>query len=173
MTNPPPQGQNPFSQGQNPYGQQPQGGPYGQQPPQGGYPQQGAPQQGSPYFNQGAPVAPQQPRRGFRQYLRGAALVLGVIVIAGGWWASRDDAQAAAVGDCMHRGSSSTSSPDLEVVDCGDAKAQYKVLAKVDGNYTQMSADAKCKEEAEGFQYSYTQTGDGENFLLCLQDYSK
>ncbi|MGP4008053.1 LppU/SCO3897 family protein [Streptomyces sp. 4N124] len=165
MTTPPPQGQNPFAQGQNPYGQ-PQGqAPY---PPQGGYPQQGA----SPY----APVPPQPSGRKL-SFKTIKNIVIGVVVIGvviGGILASRDDANTAAVGDCMHRGSTSDSNPDLEVVECGSADAEYVVLAKIEGSYTTDAvASSKCEAKAKDFQYVYTESGDGSDFLLCLKDYAK
>ncbi|WP_367321997.1 hypothetical protein [Streptomyces sp. HUAS ZL42] len=172
MTTPPPQG-NPFAQGQQPYGQ-PQGqAPY---PPQGGYPQQpgqpGFPPQGAaPY----APVPPEQPRRklGFKT-IKNIVIVIAVIGVAiGGYIASRDDANTAKVGDCMHRGNSDDNNPDLEVVDCKSSKAQYVVLAKIEGSYSALTAESKCAEKAKDFQYSYTESGDGSDFLLCLKDYSK
>ncbi|MFG3237314.1 hypothetical protein ACGFZG_36930 [Streptomyces antibioticus] len=151
MSTPPPQGQNPFAQGQ----------------PQAPYP----PQQGAVPF---APV-PQQPRRRVSfKLIKNVVIVVAVLGVAiGGYIASRDDANTAAVGDCMHRGSSSDSNPDLEVVDCTSSQAQYIVLAKVKGTFTALTADSKCEAEAKDFQYSYTETGDGSNFLLCLKDYTK
>ncbi|MGY1580759.1 LppU/SCO3897 family protein [Streptomyces sp. MN13] len=164
MTTPPPQG-NPFAQGQpqgqNPFAQgQPQA-PHGQQP---GFPQQGA------Y----AP-APAQPRRKLSfKTIKNIVIVIAVATAAiGGFIASRDDANTAAVGDCMHRGSSDDNNPDLEVVDCADSKAEYVVLAKVEGSYSALTAESKCAEEAKDFQYSYTESGDGSDFLLCLKDYKK
>ena len=62
------------------------------------------------------------------------------------------------------------SEPDLEVVGCSDAKAQYIVLAKIKGNYSAVTAESKCEEQAKDFQYSYTESGDGSDFLLCLKD---
>lgn len=178
-TPPPPQ----YPQGGNPYGQPqpPQGAnPYGQpQPPQGGNPfgQQGPPQQGGAYPPPGAfpppgaypPPAP--PRRSKFKTIRIIAfVVIGLIVAIGGWIASRNDADTAAVGDCMHRGSASSTNPDLEVVDCTDAKAQYKVLAVISGKYSDTEADAKCTAQAKDFQYAYTESGRGKDFLLCLKD---
>lgn len=173
MTTPPPQG-NPFAQGQNPYGQ-PQGqAPY---PSQGGHPQQpgqpGFPQQGAaPY----APVPPQQPRRkvSFKTIKNVVIIVAAVAVAIGGYLASRDDAETAAVGDCMHRGSTSSTTPDLEVVDCGSSEAQYVVLAKIEGSYTtELSASSKCASEAKDFEYTYTQSSKSNDFLLCLKEYKK
>jgi hypothetical protein len=159
VTTPPPQGQNPFAQGQpaqgNPYGQQPpQGNPYGQQPPQG-YPQQ----PNAPY----APVPPEPPKRNLKKYLRFAIPVVVLVVAVGGWLASRDDAQSAKVGDCMSIGNpNSTTDPDLEVVDCGNSKAAYKVEQK-------KSDDSGCDRTKYA---EYTETGGSSDFTLCLSEYS-
>ncbi|MCX4882080.1 hypothetical protein [Streptomyces sp. NBC_00847] len=173
MSTPPPQGQNPFAQGQQPYGQ-PQGqAPY---PPQGAYPQQpgqpGFPQQGAaPY----ATVPPQPSRKPSFKTIKNIVIVAVVACVAiGGYIASRDDADTAKVGDCMHRGSTSASDPDLEVVDCSSAKAQYVVLAKIKGSYTtEIEFSTKCEAAAKDFKYTYTESGDSSDFLLCLKDYTK
>ncbi|MCL7426232.1 DUF2076 domain-containing protein [Streptomyces sp. NPDC057806] len=156
MTTPPPQGQNPFAQqGQNPYAQ-PQGqAPYPQQP---GFPQQGA----APY----APVPPEQPRRklSFKTIKNIVIGVAVVSVVVGGFIASRDDANTAKVGDCMSISDpDSTTDPGLEVVDCSDSKAAYKVEDKKDGT------TAGCDRT----KYSeYTETGGSDDFTLCLSDYT-
>ncbi|MFF4270559.1 hypothetical protein [Streptomyces sp. NPDC001536] len=163
MTTPPPQGQNPYAQGQQPQA------PY---PPQGGNPfaqGQGVPPQGTvPY----APVPPEQPRRKLSfKTIKNIVIVLAVAGIAiGGYISSRDDANTAAVGDCMHRGSTNDNDPDLEVVDCTSSKAEFTVLAKIEGTFSGSLAETKCAAEAKDFQYVYTETGDGSNFLLCLKD---
>ena len=173
MTTPPPQGQNPFAQGQQPYGQPPQGqapygqqpqAPYGQQPPQG-YPQQpGFPQQGSPYMGPGAPVPPAPSRRPKFKTIKNVVIaVVALVVVVGGYIASRDDADTAKVGDCMSIGNpNSSTDPDLEVVDCGSSKAKYKVEQKKDN-----SGGCDRTKYAE-----YTESGDGKNFTLCLSEYS-
>ncbi|WAX79102.1 LppU/SCO3897 family protein [Streptomyces sp. KMM 9044] len=95
-------------------------------------------------------------------------------VAIGGFLASRDDAHTAAVGDCMHRDSTSDDNPDLEVVDCSSSDAQYEVLAKIDGSFLSGTpASSKCEAEAKNFQYMYTQSDDGTDFLLCLKDHKK
>ncbi len=158
MTTPPPQG-NPFAQGQNPYaqGQPPQGqAPYPQQPGQPGFPQQGAPY---------APVPPQPERKWTFKKVKNivvAVIVIGVVI--GGFIASRDDASSAEVGDCMSIGNpESITDPDLEVVDCSDSKAAYKVAEKQDGT----SANCDRTKYAE-----YTETRKGDSFTLCLAEYS-
>ncbi|MFF5476961.1 hypothetical protein ACFY5C_06410 [Streptomyces sp. NPDC012935] len=169
MTTPPPTG-NPFAQGQNPYaqGQQPVGPPQGQAPypPQGGYPQQpgqpGFPPQGAaPY----APVPPQPERKWtFKKVKNVVVAVVVVGVVVGGFIASRDDANTAKVGDCMSIANpDSITDPDLEVVDCGESKAAYKVAEKKDG--TSSGCDRTKYSE-------YTQSGDGDSFTLCLEDLS-
>ncbi|MFI0998417.1 hypothetical protein ACIP10_06925 [Streptomyces galbus] len=161
MTTTPPQGQNPYAQDQNPYAQG--------QPPQPGQ----APY--APFPNQGVP-APQPPRRkvSFKLIKNIVIAVVVIGVAVGGYIASRDDADTAAVGDCMHRGSNSDTDPDLEVVDCKSSKAQYVVLAKIKGKYAgEVAASTKCEAEAKDFEYTYTESGDGSDFLLCLKDYAK
>ncbi|MFE2279613.1 hypothetical protein ACFXAE_20720 [Streptomyces sp. NPDC059454] len=159
MTTPPPQG-NPFAQGQ----QQPYGQPQGQAP----FPQQA----GQPGFPPpGAPVPPQQGRKISFKVIKNIAIVLIVAGVAiGGWITSQDDANTAAVGDCMHRGSTDDNNPDLEVVDCGDAKAQYTVLAKMEGDFSGLTAQNKCGAAAKDFEYVYTETNGSKSFLLCLKD---
>ncbi|MFI5684559.1 hypothetical protein [Streptomyces sp. NPDC051636] len=157
-TPPPPQGQAPYPpQGQAPY------------PPQPGFPQQAGT---APY----APVPPQAPKRklGFRTIKNIVIVVAALGAAIGGYIASQDDADTAKVGDCMHRGSTKDTDPDLEVVDCSSSKAQYVVLAKIKGLYaTETMASRKCEAEAKDFKYTYTESGDGSDFLLCLKDYTK
>jgi hypothetical protein len=122
------------------------------------------PPQPSPYFNQGGPglMPPQRPRRSAKTYLRIAGGIIGLVVVIGGWWASLDDANTAKVGDCMSIGNPNDSTnPDLQVVDCGSSKARYKVAMKKDGT-------AGCDRT----KYSeYTESGNGNDFTLCLTDY--
>ena len=51
-----------------------------------------------------------------------------------------------------------------------DATAQYKVLAKVEGDYSELTAQSKCEAEAKDFEYVYTETNGSKSFLLCLKD---
>ncbi|CAM5704434.1 putative protein OS=Streptomyces griseomycini OX=66895 GN=FHS37_001951 PE=4 SV=1 [Streptomyces griseomycini] len=87
-----------------------------------------------------------------------------VSVAVGGYIASRDDANTAKVGDCMSISDpNSTTDPGLEVVDCSDSKAKYKVAEKKDGTL----------DGCDRTKYSeYTETGGSDDFTLCLEDYS-
>lgn len=168
MSTPPPQGQNPYGQQPAaPYGQPQDGNPYGQQQP-GPYGQPGVPQQPSPYFNQGGPVppAPVAPSGGNGKKIFKIVAVVAVIVLGiGGYLASRNDADTAKVGDCMSIGDpNNTKNPDLEVVDCSNSKAKFKVAQKKDGT------GSVC----DLTKYSqYNETGGSKDFTLCLSDYKK
>ncbi|MFE5600456.1 hypothetical protein ACFQ8O_14880 [Streptomyces coelicoflavus] len=157
-TQPPPQG-NPFAQNQPQAPQQPQGqNPYAQGQP-------GFPQQGAPY----APVPPQPARRkpSFKTIKNIVIAVVVVGVAVGGYIASRDDADQAGVGDCLK--SASSSSDRMEVVDCSSSEAEGKVLSKVKGHFTSLTAETECRK-VDGATGFYAETGDGEEFLLCLGD---
>ncbi|MCW8382015.1 LppU/SCO3897 family protein [Streptomyces justiciae] len=168
MSTPPPQGQNPFAQGQQPYGQPQAQAPY---PPQDGNPyaqgqQPGFPQQaGVPY----APVPPEQPKRKLSfKTIKNIVIVVAVVSVAiGGYIASQDDADHANVGDCLK--SASSSSDRMEVVDCTSADAEVKVLKKIKGHYSEITAETECRKVQDATGY-YAETGDGEEFLLCLTD---
>ncbi|AKJ12077.1 hypothetical protein ABB07_19160 [Streptomyces incarnatus] len=164
MTTPPPQGQNPFAQGQQPYGQ-----PQAPYPPQGGYPQQpgqpGFPPQGAaPY----AP-APQRPKRNVKLYVRIAIVVVGLIAAAGGYLNSHnDDTQKLAVGDCLTN-KGTAKDPNIEQLDCGDAKADYKVLKK-DGDTS--IATLAC-QSVQGTTAAIEWREGSDSFVLCLGDNKK
>lgn len=113
-------------------------------------PQPGFPQQGGPY----APMPPQPQRKLKPRTIKNIVIIAVALVAAvGGYPASRN--------------------PDLEVVDCGSSKAQYVVLAKIDGTFTSASAQISCETKAKDFQYAYMETKSSDDFLLCLKDYSK
>ncbi|MFF4015561.1 hypothetical protein [Streptomyces sp. NPDC001843] len=155
MTTPPPQGQAPYPpQGQAPYPPQGQA-PY---PPQPGYPQQAT----APY----APVPAPAPKRGIRQYLRIGGIILGLVVVAGGWYFNNsDDTKKLAVGDCLTN-KGSDNSPEIEQLDCSNSKADYKVLKK-DGS-TSLSQLA-C-QSTKGTTAAIEWKEGSDSFVLCLGD---
>jgi len=112
----------------------------------------------------GAPVPPAPSRRPKFKTIKNVVIVVAALVaVIGGWIASRDDADTAKVGDCMSIGNpSSSTDPDLEVVDCSSSKAKYKVEQKKDN-----SGGCDRTKYAE-----YTESGKGTNLTLCLSPYS-
>ncbi|UQA94268.1 LppU/SCO3897 family protein [Streptomyces halobius] len=94
-------------------------------------------------------------------------VVLVAVMALVGFIASQDDADTAAVGDCLKAASSSTDR--MEVVDCSSPDAVSKVVKKIDGFYTQTTAETECRKvpDATGF---YAETGKGPDFLLCTKE---
>ncbi|MFE7892410.1 hypothetical protein [Streptomyces sp. NPDC057412] len=114
-------------------------------------------------------MPPEPPRRKISfKTVKNILVVVGVVTaIVVGYIASLDDADKAAVGDCLK--SASSSSDEMEVVDCTSSEAEAKVLKKIDGTYTSFTAESECRK-VDGATGYYVQTGDGDNFLLCLKD---
>ncbi|MEU7555556.1 hypothetical protein AB0B01_24995 [Streptomyces sp. NPDC044571] len=167
-----------------PYGQP---GPYAQQPPQGyppqpGFPQQqaqppygAAPQQMYPPQQQWAAPPPAPPARsggmGFLKILKIIGVVIALIVVAVGYFLSRDDADQAKVGDCL-KNNGSTVSPDLQVVKCGTTGAAYKVVEVIPGTLD----SARCEGKSDiGYheQTSGSRRRSGKQFVLCLNEIKK
>ncbi|MFB6823620.1 hypothetical protein ACFCXA_18755 [Streptomyces virginiae] len=170
MTHPPQPGTNPYAQpgqpGQpGPYGQpgQPsQPGPYGQQPPQGQGPQQWA-----------APPAPPARRGGMGvlKILKIIGVVAVLIAVGVGYFLSQDDADHAKAGDCL-KNNGTQISPDLQVVECGGATAEYKVV-----QVHQDTLDtAKCENVSDiGYQEQTSggRRSSGKKFVLCIDKIKK
>lgn len=100
-----------------------------------------------------------------------AVTLLVAAVVAGVWWYSSrgnttgPDSEAAKapavaeVGDCVQN-KGSDGSPDMEVIDCSNAKAEYKVASKF---------EAECKPGQS--QYQETRRGRVQ-FSMCLEPLS-
>ncbi|MGW3321039.1 LppU/SCO3897 family protein [Streptomyces virginiae] len=164
MTHPPQPGTNPYAQpGQpGPYGQPEQPGPYGQQPPQGQGPQQWA-----------APPAPPARRGGMGvlKILKIIGVVAVLIAVGVGYFLSQDDADHAKAGDCL-KNNGTQISPDLQVVECGGASAEYKVV-----QVHQDTLDtAKCQDVSDiGYQEQTSggRRSSGKKFVLCIDKIKK
>ncbi|MFH9349307.1 hypothetical protein [Kitasatospora sp. NPDC017646] len=149
---PQPYPQNPYAQ--NPYAQAPQPQqPYAQQPPAGpyGYPQP-------------APVAAPPPaKRTGRSKLRIAGLVGGCAVLAAGYFLSGPSVSSAKPGDCVRV----SGSRDVEVVNCTDSKANYKVLSK----FTGTTDVTRCRQTPQTTSAVSGKSGRRWNktrYVLCL-----
>lgn len=80
----------------------------------------------------GAPGTPADPGRPI--FLRPTALglLIPVILVGGSWLLLHNDPEYAEVGDCVHN-SGDAFIPDVSVVDCGSAKAEYEVVGRFEG----------------------------------------
>ncbi|MFD3466092.1 hypothetical protein ACFWWM_06950 [Streptomyces sp. NPDC058682] len=159
MTQPPQPGTNPYGQP----GQPGQPGPYGQQPPQGQQPQQWS----------AAPPAPPTRRGGMGvlKILKIIGTVVVLIAVGVGYFLSQDDADHAKAGDCL-KNNGSLVSPDLQVVECGGATAEYKVVQvhqdTLDTAKCEGVSDAGYQEKTSGGRRS-----SGKQFVLCIDKIKK
>ena len=164
----PPYGQQPPQQ---PYGQQqpprpPQQPPYGQPvggpgTPPGAMPSGGMPPQTPPG---GTPATPSYPPTPKKSKTRLWVTLAVLVVVIGGlvFYAIQKGKVApssAAPGDCIKVNSQSADDADVEKIDCTSQDAVYKVGVKLD------SATADCPTDS---YITYTQTGKGDDFALCL-----
>ncbi|WP_406331132.1 hypothetical protein [Streptomyces sp. NBC_00203] len=174
---PGPQGQ-PYPPQQQ-YGQQPPPPQYGQQQPYPGQqPYQGQPPYGQPPYQQhpapaGPPPGRQRPAFNSRSPLFKAVVFVIALIGAGVYYFTKSDEPykagtdtsnsdfSAEVGDCM-KNNGTESSPDLEVVDCTNSAAAYKV------------EKTGSTSECEDGQLKYTKTRRNTTLLtMCLSEISK
>ncbi|MEV6395304.1 hypothetical protein AB0M39_11080 [Streptomyces sp. NPDC051907] len=184
MTYPPQQGQGAYGhpdpyaqQAPQPYPPQPGYG-YPQQPQQGyGHPQQhpGPQQPGQPYPQQQwqapPPPAPRRGGLGIKTILKIVVAVIALIAFGIFYLMSQDDADKAEAGDCMTN-NGSTGTPDLEVVECGGAKAEFKVVSV----HADTSDTTICEGKADMGYFEQTSGGrrsSGKQFVLCLNNIKK
>jgi len=147
----------------------PQSGP--QQPYPGG-PGQPGPQQEYP-GQQGYPGGPVQPPAQPKKRRLGLriGLTLGVVVVVLiiGFVSKflTGDPDTAKVGDCM----SGSSAENLKVVKCADAKAEFKVVGKVDGKSQtdfNVSSTQICKPFPNAESAFWKGERGGKGYVLCL-----
>jgi hypothetical protein len=151
--------------------QQPYSGAPGQQYP--GAPGQqypGAPgQPGQPGFQ---PQPPPQKAKSKRAIITLAVVVIFVAIVGiVGFIASRDDAKTAKAGDCVEQ----TGANDLSVVKCDDAKADFKVVGRVEDKLQSEASSTghACDAFAET-ESSYWEGESGKKgIVLCLAPIKK
>ncbi|MEW2578871.1 LppU/SCO3897 family protein [Streptomyces syringium] len=79
---------------------------------------------------------------------------------------TEDDHAKVAAGDCFEN-SGTAEKPRIKKRDCGDPKADYKVLKKIDGGVTSLACS-----DVEGSTGALTQVNFGkasETFAVCFQ----
>ncbi|MER7847622.1 hypothetical protein ABTZ03_27195 [Kitasatospora sp. NPDC096077] len=138
---------------QPPYGQAPHGQPpYGQQPPAGpyGYPQPGA-------------TPPPPAKRTARSKLRIAGVLGACVALAVGYFLTGPGVSSAKPGDCVR-----VSGPRaVEIVNCTDSKANYKVLSK----FTGTTDVTRCRQTPQTTSAVSGKSGRRWNktrYVLCL-----
>ena len=126
------------------------------------------PQAANPYADQVPDssqwTAPPQPPKSGKG--RSIAIGLGVMLLdIGALFAVSQlghGADTASVGDCVHN-DGTDDDPDVKVVDCKDATAEFKVLKTL--NSTDMN---RC-DSVPGVTAAYSESaGSGDSLLLCL-----
>ncbi|MFJ5218582.1 hypothetical protein ACIP98_28150 [Streptomyces sp. NPDC088354] len=110
----------------------------------------------------GAPRRPADPGRPL--FLRPVALglLLPFAIVGALWFFLHDDAEYAAVGDCVHAGGDPLF-PDVSVVDCASPKAQYKVVDRLEG-----TTDTSLCGAHPGSVAAFSQEHGSTRFVLCL-----
>lgn len=110
----------------------------------------------------GAPRRPADPGRPL--FLRPVALGLLIpfAIVAGLWYFLHDDPEFAAVGDCVHADGDALF-PDVSVVDCGSAKAQFKVV----GRFEDTGDTSLCGAYPSSVAAYYEKHGS-TRYVLCL-----
>ncbi|MEU4092468.1 hypothetical protein [Streptomyces sp. NPDC026673] len=110
----------------------------------------------------GAPGTPADPGRPI--FLRATALglLIPVVLIGCGWLLVRDDPEYAEVGDCVHT-NGQVFYPDVSVVDCGSAEADYEVVGRFDNTTETGRCDAYPRTVA-----AFREKRGSTRYVLCL-----
>lgn len=125
------------------------------------------PQQPQPQYPQQQPE--QQPAK--KNKLVQVLISIAIFAAVAGffWWLRQDDAGEAKVGDCVAQSGESS----LDVVDCKDAGATFKVVGRVE-NQTEIAANISSCSDFPNATTTYWQGEQGEEGLvLCLAPATK
>ncbi|HEY0697919.1 MAG TPA: hypothetical protein VGD43_08930 [Micromonospora sp.] len=134
------------------------------------------PQYGAPMPAAGAPVPPAPSKgKGILGRIIGAVVVFAVISLGAlAWKYISGDPDTAKVGDCLVAGDKEE---DLTTTKCDDAKAQYKVVGKIDNkteaefNASSVSNPCEAFPTAESAFWKGEKGGTG--YILCLEPVKK
>jgi hypothetical protein len=119
-------------------------------------------------FNQLAepvPGAPGQPMNPGKPLFRRPAILgflVPIAVIAVIALSVQGNPKYAGVGDCVQN-NGTTSAPDVAVVDCGSANAEFKIVGKLKD-----STNYNDCEQFSGYTASYTEEQGSSKYTLCL-----
>jgi hypothetical protein len=109
-----------------------------------------------------------------KQALRAVLGIVGVAVLAGGFLAYKyftGDTDLAKVGDCVVDAQNAN---DMKTVGCGDAKAKFKVVGRVEGSYTSSTAEGACKPYPSTTDVMWAESaGRQRGYVLCLEEVKK
>jgi hypothetical protein len=111
------------------------------------------------------PGAPGQPMNPGKPLFRRAAilgLLIPVAIIGLIVFAAQRDPQYASVGECIHN-KGTASAPEVSVIDCGSADAEFKIIGKLEN-----STNYNDCEKFSGFTDAYTEEQGSSKYTLCL-----
>lgn len=110
----------------------------------------------------GAPGTPADP--GKPLFLRPAALglLLPVAIVGGLFFTLHNDPEYAAVGDCVHN-SGSEFFPDVSVVDCDNADADFEIIGRFENTTDTSGCDGFARTQA-----AYRAEVGHTKYVLCL-----
>lgn len=110
----------------------------------------------------GAPGRPMDPGKSLFRRPAILGLLLPVVAIGLIVLGVQGDPQYASVGDCVQN-KGTADKPDVGVVDCGSADAEFKIVGKLEN-----STNYDDCEKFSGFTDAYTEEQGSSKYTLCL-----
>jgi hypothetical protein len=166
-----------------PGGQQPVGQPDPYGPPPGGYPQQPQQQYGQPPQGQpgqfgpppgqfgpppgqpGFPPVPPAPKKSKARFIGlGVGIIVVIAVVVVGIISFTKSPASSNVGDCLTITEFTSGGDDPVKAECGDAKANVKIAAKLDS----ASEDCPSGTDGAGGGYDTYSVSGRSSYKLCL-----
>ena len=110
----------------------------------------------------GAPGQPMNPGKPLFMRPPILFLLLPIALIVLIVFAAQGDPEYASEGECIQN-KGTVSAPDVRVVDCGSADAEYKIVGKLDN-----STNSDECEQFTGYTVAYTEERGSSKYTLCL-----